>query len=200
MKTVILLFLFINSFCFAQTGLIEINASAGNYYEGLASSLSGSGCSLACAMDWTLSATSVHLENDKLNYGIENLNDGIPNTAWVEGAEGYGIGEKIFARIKGDRKTVNVSFWGIRIANGYQQDSSTWNNYSRVKKLKVIHNSKPILIINLPDKMGVLTAKWNANLMRLNNGDLITFEILDVYKGDKYENTALSDLVLDGAH
>jgi hypothetical protein len=193
MKLFFLPFIFIFHLCYAQTGVVEIGAHAGNYYKGLSSSLSGKACSLACVMKWELTASSSLAENE-----TGNMNDGLPGTAWIEGKAGDG--EKLFARVKGNGKTRDVSFWGIRIANGYQQDSAAWKAYSRVKRLKVYHNAVTVLMINLEDRMGVETAKWKPNLMRLNDGDLITFEILEIYKGDTYDNVAISDLVLDGAH
>ncbi|MEI6747792.1 MAG: NADase-type glycan-binding domain-containing protein [Bacteroidales bacterium] len=200
MRTLPILFLFFINVCFTQTGIPEINTRVYGNYREISSSLSGSACSLACVMKWTLSATSILSDNGTTSYKTENMKDGLPNTAWAEGAEGYGIGEKIYVRIDGNNKANNVSFWGIRIANGFQKDSTTWKDNSRVKYLRVYHNSKPILIINLEDKMGVQAAKWKPNLIRLNNNDLIAFEIIGIYKGDKNENTAISDLVLDGAH
>jgi hypothetical protein len=200
MRTYFITFLLVWKVCYAQNGPITVEAHTGNYYRGITSSLMGRACSLACVMKWTLTASSTFVENGTTDFGIENLSDGFENTAWAADAKDYGIGEKLFARFICSTKTGNVSFWGLRLGNGLQKDSTTWKGYSRVKSLKVCHNSEPVLIINLQDKMGVETAKWDPDLIRLNNGDLISFEIMDVYKGDKFEATAISDLVLDGAH
>jgi hypothetical protein len=200
MRALIFLFLFTLNDCIAQTTLPEVNTRIYRDYREISCSLTGSACSLACAMHWTLSATSFLPDNGAKNYIAENMSDGFENTAWIEGAKGYGIGEKIFARVSCDNKTHNVSFWGIRIANGYQSDSNTWKDNSRVKSFKVYVNSNPMLIINLQDQMGVQVAKWKPDIIKLNNEDLITFEITGIYKGDKYEDTAVSDIVLDGAH
>jgi hypothetical protein len=193
MRILLLPFIFLFHVCWAQTGIVEIGAHTGNYYKGITSSLRGKSCSLACVMKWKLTASSEMAGNE-----TGNMNDGLPKTSWIEGKAGDG--EKLFARLNGNGKVRDVSFWGIRIANGDQQDSVTWKAYSRVKRLKVYHNAIPVLIVNFEDKMGVETAKWKPNLMRLNDGDLITFEILEIYKGDIYNNVAISDLVLDGAH
>jgi hypothetical protein len=195
----LLQFFFLLNICNAQT-IYEVKARVFGDYNEISCSLAGPACSLACAMGWTLSASSVLPDNGTINYSAENMNDGLETTAWAEGAKGLGIGEKIFARVSCDSKTHNVSFWGIRIANGYQKDSSIWKANSRIKSLKVYQNAKPFLIIHLQDQMGVQRVKWRPDIMKLNNGDLITFEITEVYKGDKYEDVAVSDLVLDGAH
>lgn len=197
--TLILLFSLLLNVCHAQT-IPEINARVYRDYREISCSLAGKACSLACAVEWTLSATSAFQDNGTINYNAENMTDGLENTAWITGIKGFGIGEKILARIHCDSNTHNVSFWGFRIANGYQKDSSSWKANSRVKCLKIYHNSKPALIINLKDQMGVQVVKWNPDFIKLNNGDLITFEIFDVFKGDKFEEVAVSDLVLDGAH
>lgn len=195
MKTLLFLFLLAQT----QIPLAEITTTVTPDYEEISVPLDG-GCSLACAMGWTLTSTSELKSNGKINYTAKNMDDGSPHTAWAEGVNGYGIGERIIATMNNDTTIKNISCWGMRIANGYQKNTKTWKDNSRIKKLKVWHNSKPVLIINLQDKMGVQLARWDENLIKLNGGDLLSFEIMEVYKGDKYADTVVSDFVLDGAH
>lgn len=177
----------------------EINTTVDTDYEAISIPLSG-GCSLACAMSWKLKATSTLKDNGQITYGVENLNDGLPETAWAEGASGYGIGEKFIAQMEGDSSMKGIAFRGFRIANGYQKNSQTWKANSRIKKLKVYHNKKAVFIVNLQDKMGVQFAKWDDKPLLIDFNDVITFEIMEVYKGDKFDDTVVSDLSLDGAH
>lgn len=195
MKTIAFLLLL----SFLPPALREISTTVDTDYESISVPLSG-GCSLACAMSWKLKATSSLKDNGQITYGVENMNDGLPETAWAEGAAGYGIGEKFIATMEGDSSMTKIPFRGIRIANGYQKNSKTWKDNSRIKKLKVYHNKKAVFIINLQDKMGVQFASWEDKPLLIKFDDVITFEIMDVYKGDKYDDTVVSDFSLDGAH
>lgn len=195
MKTIAFLLLF----SFLPPALREISTTVDTDYERISVPLNG-GCSLACAMGWKLTATSALKSNGQITYEAGNMNDGLPETAWAEGAAGYGIGEKFIATMEGDSSMKNVPFRAIRIANGYQKNDKTWKDNSRIKKLKVYHNKKAVFIINLQDKMGVQFAKWDDKPLLLNFNDVITFEIMEVYKGDKYDDTVVSDLSFDGAH
>jgi hypothetical protein len=195
MKTIAFLLLF----SFLPPALREISTTVDTDYETISVPLGG-GCSLSCAMGWKLTATSTLKNNGQITYLAENMNDGLPETAWAEGATGYGIGEKFIATMDGDSSMKNIPFRGLRIANGYQKNNKTWKDNSRIKKLKVYHNGKAVFIINLQDKMGVQLATWEDKPLLLTFNDVITFEIMDVYKGDKYDDTVISDLSFDGAH
>ena len=75
-------------------------------YESIYVALNG-GCSLGCALGWDITTSSTLSSQGNNNYGAENLEDGKKETAWVEGKQGYGIGEKI--EIKG----VNMRVIGV---------------------------------------------------------------------------------------
>nr|WP_254155882.1 hypothetical protein [Chryseosolibacter indicus] len=78
---------------------------------------------------------------------------------------------------------------------------------SRVKKLKVYLNDKPFAILNLEDKRSkqVFNFKPIGNGNRQNQEALklqpcwsLKFEILDVYKGLKYDDVAITEIYFDG--
>ena len=56
-----------------------------------------------------------------------------PRTAWVEGEEGYGIGEYIEST--GDNRIWSGTL--IVILNGFQKSIKLWKKNSRVKTVKV---------------------------------------------------------------
>lgn len=146
------------------------------------------------------SASSTLQDYNKINYNVKNLTslsfDLKHQFAWVEGEKGYGIGEKInfqFLKVWDD-----WTFWGaFYIINGYAKDTLTWKNNSRVKEFKVYRNNVYIANVKLEDVMSVqrftLTKALGKNEPSI--GDIFTFEIVDVYAGDKYKDTAISYFV-----
>ena len=141
-----------------------------------------------CAQGVTpIRASSTLLTQGSKNYEVANLNDFDPMTAWVEGDDGYGIGESF------EIKSVHVN----TIYNGYQSSPTNWKNNSRVKKFKVYQNDIPICFLVLTDEMGAqrfdlpIVTDWQTE-------SIFKFEIVEVYPGLKWKDVAISevDLVL----
>jgi hypothetical protein len=117
------------------------------------------------------------------NYKSSNLSDDNPTTAWVEGKEGYGLGE--WFEIDANYMTTGE----FTILNGYQSSKSAYQNNSRVKKLVVFLNGKEIGDVQLLDYFGAQTFR----LPTKNIHGMLKFVIVDVYKGLKYSDTAISE-------
>jgi hypothetical protein len=103
-------------------------------------------------------------------------------TAWVEGVKGYGIGEWFEVKAGG----VNT------IYNGYQSSPQNWKNNSRVKRFKVYMNDTAVCYLDLTDEMG--KQRFDLDVRQASYDDPITFrfEIVEVYKGDKWDDVAIS--------
>jgi hypothetical protein len=132
-------------------------------------------------------ASSTLSNQGNKKYGIKNINDYDPMTAWVEGNPDYGIGE--FFEIKAPG--INV------IYNGYQSSPKNWIENSRVKKFKVYKNNVALCYLELTDEMG----RQSFELPGHNNYDpakeyIFKFQILDVYKGTKWQDVAISEINL----
>ena len=157
-------------------------------------------------------------------YGYASISDLSYATAWVEGIKGYGIGEYIEFKFPAKHPRITT----IKIANGYIKDKTTWKNNSRVRQLKVYVNNTEFAILNLKDVYaeqvfeiptigfeityrgynddGTSWYKYkdeNGNTFKSYNkeielGDTIRFEILSVYPGDKYDDTAITEIYFDG--
>lgn len=144
-------------------------------------------CGMVCPPDANkVSASSTLASQGKNNYSPPNIADDNPNTAWVEGKKDYGIGEYI-----------EISDWmlcsdqKIWILNGYQSNKQTWENNSRVKKIKISFNNKEICIVELKDIMG----KQEINLpIKIEESGMFRFTIIEVYPGAKYKDTAISGI------
>ena len=165
----------------------------------------GGGCSWYCgAGDYTVTTSSELVSNGEINYSSKNLTDFSYQTTWVEGKEGYGIGEFInFSFAPSHPRVTTLIF-----ANGYVKSRKAWKENSRVHELKMYVNDEPFAIIELKDiyaKQLVELEKPLGNSDRADSGKLeekgnwnIKFEILSVYKGDKYADTAISEIYFDG--
>ncbi len=162
-------------------------------------------------------ATSELKSQGKNDYSPKKAYDGMLNTAWVEGKDDYGIGEKITILLRNDAPlATTVSFY-----NGYQKTDKSWNNNSRVKKLKMYVNKEPYAILeledvynkqifDLPTKIGQFekTTRTKDDLFVNDNEEdkyfkskavyEVTFEILEVYPGDKYKDTCISEIFFYG--
>ena len=79
------------------------------------------------------------------------------------------------------------------------KSEETWKNNNRVKKLKLYVNGVPFGILNLKDSLTDQHFSVGTLGHNKNGTDLILkFEILEVYKGSKYNDTAITEIYFDG--
>ncbi|MBQ0156719.1 MAG: hypothetical protein KBT22_09130 [Bacteroidales bacterium] len=165
----------------------------------------GGGCSWYCGGGpSSVEASSCLKSNGEINYEGKNAHDLNYKNAWVEGVKGYGIGE--YLKYKFDVYAPRIT--EIIVVNGYVKSQSAFQNNSRVKRLKVYYNNKAVAILELKDIMGEQRFKIGTlgNYRNVETGEFdsnasdweLKFEILDVYKGDKYDDTAISEIYFDG--
>lgn len=172
-------------------------------------SVYGIGCSWYCGGSYETIISSELPANGNNTYGIEALSDDDIRTAWVEGVKGYGIGESITFRF-GYTAARTTS---VNIMNGYAKSEATWKNNSRVKTFNVYDDDKLIMTVNLhdimawqqfelpypfpnrPDNYDHFSNDAQKDSEKINE---LKFVITDVYKGDKYDDTAISAFIFDG--
>lgn len=155
------------------------------------------GCSWYCGGGPdSISSSSTLPPNKKLNYKAGNAHDFSLRTAWVEGVEGYGIGEGITYRFAQQSPPVTK----VEIYNGYMKSDKTWQENSRVKQLKLYVNGKPYALLNLKDikSKQIFDIVTDEGLQGVDNDLYLKFEITDVYKGDKYEDVSIAEIEFDG--
>ena len=153
------------------------------------------GCSWYCGDGGPIkiTASSRLASQGANNYNEKNLHDFHANTPWVEGVQGYGIGEWVEYTFKAQNPRITT----IIILNGYNKSESAWKNNSRVKKLKLYIKGKPIAILNLEDTRCTQFFEIDP-VTDANKEWTMRFEIVDVYKGDKWDDTAISEINFDG--
>jgi hypothetical protein len=163
----------------------------------------GDYCSLRCAVDWDVSSSSTLAPQGAFSYDAANLCDGYANTAWVEGKAGDGVGERITFRFEREHfrrpeLPGAVPMRGLTFLNGYAKDPETWAANGRLKKVRVLHNDDVVCDIELIDTMSIQEASFDE--FEINPGDWVTVQILEIYPGSRFKDTALSELIPEGAH
>jgi hypothetical protein len=164
----------------------------------------GVGCSWYCGGGKdTQTATSV-LKTDKgATYAASNAHDLSYQTAWIEGVAGYGIGEKLTYQFPADNPRITE----VIVVNGYVKSDKAWKENTRVKKLMMHVNGKPFSILHLKDtkqEQSFSFAPLGNDPSAATNGQKhqspwsITFEILEVYPGAKYKDTAITEIYFNG--
>lgn len=154
----------------------------------------------ACPNTCEISTTSTLKSNNGITYHAKNMYqtnlDNSINTAWVEGGHGSGIGEKI--RFKIVAIFADYEHWRLfadfTMINGYAKNEKTWKANNRIKRLKMYRNGNVIAEIYLEDTPNVQTFSLGKilsdNLLAIN--EVIEFEIMEVYKGNTYDDTAVT--------
>ena len=182
-----------------QQILMECDEAIDDYWD-----IIGYGCSWYCGggLD-TLSATSCLKSQNNISYEAKNAHDLSYKTAWVEGVEGYGIGEKLIYHFPPENPRITK----VIIVNGYVKSEKVWRENSRVKKLKMYIDNEPLAILKLEDSRNEQSCDFepignsnrdNWDEMKLDPWWTMTFEILEVYPGEKYDDTAITEIYFDG--
>ena len=109
------------------------------------------------------------------------------NTAWVEGADGNGIGESITLTLDGTY-TVN----GFSINAGYQKSETLYLKNSAPYGIRVIFSDRSSVDVLLNDVFDL----QSYTLKNPVETSSVTFMILSVYRGETYEDTCISELKL----
>jgi len=174
---------------FKQVGY-EYSEAGPGYYGTI-----GDGCSWYCGGGPSKISASSHLKSKDaaITYLPENAHDFSLKTAWVEGVKGYGIGEYLVYHFE----PLTARITKVIVANGYVKTEKAYRENSRVKKLKMYIDNKPFAILNFEDKR--LEQIFNFEpIGNLGKSQTLKFEILEVYEGEKYDDTAISEIYFDG--
>ena len=145
-------------------------------------------------------------------------------TTWCEGVEGHGIGERINMRTttRGDYSEDGTGFSALMIVNGYARNQTTWKNNGRVKILRLYVGDRRWCDLHLRDVIRPQVFIFPEHLLikphisgkkvipaeneqydeydRIVNWTYqtdLSFEIVEVYAGDKYEDTCITGIALD---
>jgi len=164
--------------------------------EGYGPITEGPGCSWYCGGGPYLIDASSSLKTDGINtYVADNCHDFNLFTAWAPDTKTGIIGARLNFYFKSFSPRVHT----IKIYNGYLKNKDLWLANGRAKKLKLLINNEPKAILDLEDVTAAQSFKIDTVQSTDMSKDLvITLEILEVYKGSKYDDLAISEINFDG--
>jgi hypothetical protein len=182
-----------------KEALSKVDETLEDYWD-----IIGGGCSWYCAGGPKAVTASSYLESQgAINYEPQNAHDLNYKNVWAEGVPGYGIGEYLLYTFSGSSPRITE----IIVVNGHVKSQIAWENNSRVKKLKVYIDDKPYAILNLQDIRGTQRFKvepignserQNFEILQTQPDWTLKFEIMDVYRGLKYDDVVISEIYFDG--
>lgn len=120
-------------------------------------------------------------------YLPENIFDGDIKTAWVEGVSHAGEGEWIQLSATG-MQTVQ----GIEIVNGYCKSEEIYVNNNRVRDIRITFDDGTSETFSVKDDFG---RYQTFDFSEPKNTTAVKLEILSVYKGVKYQDTCISEVI-----
>lgn len=157
----------------------------------------GTGCSWYCGGEVdTITASSSLPPIKNFDYKPANAHDFSFEKVWAEGVKGYGIGEYIQYFFKGNCPRITT----VYILNGHVKNEKAWRNNSRVKSLMMYYNDEPYAILKLNDTRSLQS--YDVGLLGYHDPKApewsLKFEILEVYPGERYDDTVISELFFTG--
>jgi hypothetical protein len=138
----------------------------------------------------TWCASSALLPQADNTYRPRNL---VTEGAWCEGADGHGIGEAIEVHYQPYENEEPVSFKRLFVANGYDKNPGEFKANSRVKQLVIRTDAGKSWVRTLEDRIGEQVVALGEEI----SPTAFVVTILDIYPGDKYQDTCLSTLTAD---
>lgn len=150
----------------------------------------------------TVKASSEFKENETI-FSAGNIHDFNLTTPWIEGKDGYGVGEYIeytFDLTELSAKDSAFSINSIFVINGYRKSLKVWRENSRVKKLKMYIDNIPFAYILLNDTYKFQWVDFAEYWIKYGEKKIIKFEIVEIYPGVRFKNTAISELEFSGRY
>lgn len=123
-------------------------------------------------------------------YKPENVLDGKPSTAWAEGVDGSGIGEWLKFGLDEPRKVK-----AVRIISGYPKTTQIFKNNNRVRYIKISFSDGRFQMNELKDVQDF----QRILIDRDTPTSYIKLEIMDVYKGARFDDTCIAEVEFEYA-
>ena len=169
----------------ALVDLGEEDSVLGHFYS--------AACSWYCGGEISKVSSSSALS---AQYKGENAHDFSILNVWAEGVPGNGEGEYLIYTFPGRCPRITT----VEILNGYTKTEKAWLDNGRVKRLRMYYNGEPYAILELEDTRRLQS--FDVGILGYNDASspdwTLKFEILDVYPGDKYADTVITELFFDG--
>lgn len=129
-------------------------------------------------------------------YDAEQAHDLDYCAVWSEGVSGNGVGQWLAYRFAPESPRLHT----VLVSNGLVQYELAWKNNNRVKRLMVSENGVPVVELQLVDSPDDQAFKLPRLFGQRSDGKpmVLTFTILEVYPGDRFDDTVISEIWFDG--
>jgi hypothetical protein len=146
---------------------------------------------------------SSELKENKNVFFASNISDFNLTTPWIEGKSDYGICEYIeftFDLTGSNNGDSAFSINSFFVINGYRKSLKIWRDNSRVKKFKMYIDNIPFAFILLNDTYLYQSFQFPDYWIKYGEKKIIRFEIVEIYPGEKFKDTAISELEFEGIY
>lgn len=141
-----------------------------------------------------VTASSQLPKSGQTTYLGSNAFDSNLFTAWAPNTGKQTVGAKLNVSFSDAPRITAIHIW-----NGYQKWDALWKANARVEKLRLYVDGKPYALLRLQDTRTeqiftiapAIATKGSAPLR-------LTFEIVSVYPGSKYQDVLISEIRFDG--
>jgi hypothetical protein len=157
-------------------------------------------CSLYCAAYPKITVSAQLQSYSRNHYGAKKLADGEKTTAWIvaggprEWIEFAFEPEGFHPDVPKVNRRLGVD--KLYILNGYAKSPQHWKEHSRVHELELSVDGRPVSTIVLLDHNSPQTVDLPPTL--LQRGMRFRFTIRTIFPGSRYQETAVSEIRLDG--
>ncbi len=121
------------------------------------------------------------------NYAPSKVVDDDLSTCWCEGKDDYGIGENLTITFDSIYSIRYITIW-----NGLCTDEDLYRKNSRVHNIRITFSDGASIDYECQD--GWENRKSTFKLPVAIETSSVTFQILDVYEGEKYKDTCISEI------
>lgn len=137
----------------------------------------------------SIAASSTLPTDGTYSYAVTQMGDDNPQTAWVEGADGDGVGESLTFIFSGHPEA------GLSIYNGLQSNDALFKANGRVEAFEMWVEGRHVANLMLNDSPGLQVIDMTG---LVENGQEVRLVISKVYSGSKYSDTCISEMWVTG--
>lgn len=131
-------------------------------------------------------------------FDAKNLLDGNMQTCWLTSWDGKNEVFEIVIDIEENPNVNSAQLISFYFANGNRKNLESWMNYSRIKKMSMSINERPYAEITLEDTYKTQSIDMDKFKIEKSKRYRFRFRILEIYKGKKFDQLALSDVQITG--
>lgn len=132
------------------------------------------------------------------SFEAKNLFDGNMKSCWMSSWDGKNDIIEFVIDLEENPNVHQAILNEIVFVNGCRKDLTTWKNYSRIKRASLSINEKPYAEITFENTYKMQSIDVEKFKLEKTKRYRFRLKILEVYKGEKNDQLAISDIQLTG--